>query len=254
MWNVREEWETGVWGALIVNTTVFCYSYHSFHWGSGSVKFTQPGLHRTKPEYTIITSVFIQRKYNWIVKYVVFYFFLFYYLNQQLPSACLSLLLSLRIPASVLDWHYFEPSSHPFSLPSLALLSHSGQIPSSQHQAVPANPSPSQRHSQPLASYPASLTSPLLSPHPCQFWLITQTKRPLLPPQASHEPHARKRGKNSTIVLQLLIGLFCGPCWFSALGSWCDGPLEPQLGEASPGWMLGQSLPVVGEPGCEIDG
>lgn len=39
-----------------------------------------------------------------------------------------------------------------------------------------------------------------------------------------------------------------------ALGSWCDGPLEPQHGEASPGWMLGQSLPVVGEPGCEIDG
>lgn len=91
------------------------------------------------------------------------------------------------------QWHYFKPSSHPLSLPSLALLSHSGQMPSSQDQAVSANPSPSQRHFQPLAGYPTSLPTPLLWPHPCQFWLITQSKRPLLPLQASHDLHASER-------------------------------------------------------------
>lgn len=132
------------------------------------------------------SHVFSQSVRSVVIKYITFF------RCKKLLSACLSPLLSLRIPASVLQWHYFKPSSHPLSLPSLALLFHSGQIPSSQDQAVPANLSPSQRHFQPLAGYPTSLPIPLLWPHPCQFWLITQSKRPLLPLWASHDLHARK--------------------------------------------------------------
>lgn len=32
------DWGWGGWGALIVSTTLFCYSYHSFPRGSGSFK------------------------------------------------------------------------------------------------------------------------------------------------------------------------------------------------------------------------
>lgn len=45
---------------------------------------------------------------------------------------------------------------------------------------VPANSSPSPLGFQPLPWDPANLSSALLSPHPCQFWLISQTKRALI--------------------------------------------------------------------------
>lgn len=45
---------------------------------------------------------------------------------------------------------------------------------------VPANWSPSPLGFQPLPWDPANLSSALLSPHPCQFWLISQTKRALI--------------------------------------------------------------------------
>lgn len=49
-----------------------------------------------------------------------------------------------------------------------------------QLSVVPANLSPSLLGFQPLPWDPANLSSALLSPHPCQFWLISQTKRALI--------------------------------------------------------------------------
>lgn len=99
---------------------------------------------------------------------------------------------------------------------SLALLSHSGQIPVSQHQTVPANPSPSQRHSQPLwlVTQPSLTTSqshqpppvtpslPILVNHPNQKALITAAGFP----RATCQRESDRDGKNSAIVPQRLVG------------------------------------------------
>lgn len=137
-------------------------------------------------------------------------------------------------PATALCWHYFEPSSHPLSLPSLALFCQSGQIPSSQHQAVSANPSPSQRHSQSPSQSPqpppVTPSLPILVNHPNQKALITAVGFPW----STCQKEGDREWKNSTIVPQRLMGLLCGPIWFSnspGIVVWCSPG-------ASTGWSL----------------
>lgn len=79
---MREGCESGMGDALIVNTTVFCYSYHSFHCGSGSFKFSLPGLHKTKPDS--ITSVCLMLIWDVVaVQYSIFFYStLHIFLNQ----------------------------------------------------------------------------------------------------------------------------------------------------------------------------
>lgn len=114
--------------ALIENTTVCCYSHHSFFTlHSGSFKFSAP------QPCCIIFSIFQISSCHpsvWIFHY------------GSLPQS------------------FTEPSSHPLCALSCAYLSYSGQIPApritqSRPIQVPASATPSSWPSHPLA--PASL-------------------------------------------------------------------------------------------------
>lgn len=97
----------------------------------------------------------------------------------SLLSAFLSPFVSCRIPPSVTPVTLYLakfPSS--FASPALWLCLWSRRSPIVS--LVLANWSPSLLGFQPLPWETANLSSALLPPHPCQFWLISQTENVLI--------------------------------------------------------------------------